>query len=1634
MDPRERGVSAARDAGPAARRSRRLSPPAAGEPSQLLWPGQLSKKQLAVPRRNAGAGAGASTSAAQAPPQAQRRLASTPPALPAPAPAAKRSLSDDGPRGAGADPDSASGSDSEHDGFIKVDRWKAPAAEPSLAAFKPTIPSSGTPAPTAAAPARGSSLIPRARTTLSKATASLGSSLLRPPLGHGGGHPQCGRSPVPPAPACAPSDAPPSIASPAAAAAASDSDDSSCSDDEISDVLDETEIQLIEAMEDTRIAGTKHKEPSKRPLASDAPATSAASTMSLPRRPLRWMGLGDGAPAARTGFAESLKERFSAPKTVPAAAGRQTPAQPAPGPPTRAKDADSDVSTAKEEPAKGPAATGVAAATTAAAPVEPEALASSSAAEDSQAASSGLPGPAPSTPADAVEFVAPGVAKQTATSLLRRVLDIDGPVIQQKMVEFLLIDGVIASLIGFITHCQGSIYSPGPSSPTASAAPPPPPPSLRPDSGPSASPFQETERRRKHRARLMRQRCRSAGLAEADLRRGFNAVNMLTSRDQHARRVLEAKLSVIVPCLMAVFHEDSLGSFHHACLLLEHCFTQSPLKTTRLLLYQQNPPSRWWSHSESVARGHAPICDILPYLSEPCVQRLFLKAEFGVWTGRLMTSLNLSSNDAMVVPEELSRIGLGPVASALGAAADDDGGASKAQSQQRSKAMQLVRNRFQQLNRGGFLAQAIELIEDPDAYISENVAEFLAFMVSDCSTFYGFNILFKPIYDSELPVRRLAQLILSSPSQRLTPQAVAATRLLHTLLTKTSCQYGLRTREAQGIRDPELHPRGSQVLVHVGHAARTALESFLPGLFAAATGQQEAANLTSSHAAFNRRASAESLQLPEFDEADPEIDIDLTEADSSGAEGEAEDSSPEPAVPPLELGERCLPLPDEGLPGSGQSSGSDSDSDGDDGCKEADLRSSAAALLQSTYPDSLGSGSASSSLSPSSTLSASPVAAASSTPERPLDVSTGERLDTEDLDLLVSLPKPDFSRLALLRICIEVLRECDDPDEVVGWIDLRVWRALGTWFLNHPHNNMLHMSMYQLMSIITLEAVRLRKARRERPSFRATQRRQGPSKLPGPSSRGCLRKPRSSSVGASTRRSTALAAETANDYLSADAQIDCEPEPRAQAAAKHRALRRRAIAERIRREEASSCDGVLTYLVEQHRWIDKLIWRATSPNFDGARGYIALILNTLRLAIQADRRRRAPVAASGKAAASAAPAAVAGTSAAERPAKSGRPAAAPVSSSSSGGGGGDADDEASDSEALLLDLAYHDPATRERLGEYPLYRLQRWEISMLYSPAFRAHLRPLRRQALLMARRIVEFRLADPSHKLILAESDGTGQRPVPFFSPQRVRPPQKLENTEIKEKQLQINVGLLLGRNRRAASPLLPASTARQAGPSSAAAAAAAAAASDAAGNADGGAQPIDEVGINIDSLFARMLGFTEDLVSLPPASHSGCGKEAAAIDDATDDDDDDERESLGRDGDGKARKAGAHGHSKAGSSRRKKPKAALGASVSELFEMAPETAADAADAICSALASEGAAGSRHASTPRARKKPTAAAGSLRRRRARLQGRASNPSLTGVPASPAAPASSKPPLDAQHGDSAAAGLDSTMQSLDLNL
>ncbi|KAJ1911527.1 hypothetical protein LPJ71_002914, partial [Coemansia sp. S17] len=275
-----------------------------------------------------------------------------------------------------------------------------------------------------------------------------------------------------------------------------------------------------------------------------------------------------------------------------------------------------------------------------------------------------------------------------------------------------------------------------------------------------------------------------------------------------------------------------------------------------------------------------------------------------------------------------------------------------------------------------------------------------------------------------------------------------------------------------------------------------------------------------------------------------------------------------------------------------------------------------------------------------------------------------------------------------------------------------------------------------------------------------------------------------------------------------------------------------------------------------------------------------------------------------------------------------------------------------------------------------------------------------------------------------------------------KVKPPVSLDNQEIKKKQLQINVGLLLGNNRRLAVPATPSSSSSSATASSSSAAAAATAntASDKSAS-----PPIDEVGVDLDSLFARMLGFTEDLVELPLCIASdevgNCkagklaglaskgGIDGSALSDESSDDEKKprrEKRSVGGSSGASTRKQVTGSGGKASSLRKKKSKPVasvtsagtletlVSSSVSGILEdITPETAEEAAEALSSALTGDGAGGSngataKYAAGLRSRKKTAPASGSVRRRRARLHHKSSSSSLGGSPA-PVSTAASPP-------------------------
>ncbi|KAJ2875723.1 hypothetical protein FB639_003968, partial [Coemansia asiatica] len=218
-----------------------------------------------------------------------------------------------------------SGSDSDsddHDGFVKVSNWKPPSAEHTQLVFKPTISqtvkavtsnksptatisplSQQTPqlssqsssqtspsaiAQTPIASSIGSHLMDRVRSTF-KAVVNTGTATSLQPSNL--------------APGVAGNKGTDDPTSDNDSSSSSSSGNSSCSDEEISDVLDETEIQLIEAMEDSQV--------------SSAPSAKSGKSATAPDTTLHPLQLSNIAAAASTSLSSTSSSGSSILSTSP---------------------------------------------------------------------------------------------------------------------------------------------------------------------------------------------------------------------------------------------------------------------------------------------------------------------------------------------------------------------------------------------------------------------------------------------------------------------------------------------------------------------------------------------------------------------------------------------------------------------------------------------------------------------------------------------------------------------------------------------------------------------------------------------------------------------------------------------------------------------------------------------------------------------------------------------------------------------------------------------------------------------------------------------------------------------------------------------------------------------------------------------------------------------------------------------------------------------------------------------------------------------------------------------------------------------------------------------------------------------
>ncbi|KAJ1679842.1 hypothetical protein EV182_001222, partial [Spiromyces aspiralis] len=838
-----------------------------------------------------------------------------------------------------------------------------------------------------------------------------------------------------------------------------------------------------------------------------------------------------------------------------------------------------------------------------------------------------VPASPPSTDA---EFVAPGVSKATARTLLHRILDINEPTIQEKMVDFLLIDGVIATLLEFVT-CVDDESGPDSDCKQFSLRPASPPDrslSLDPDCRSDCSlkdkllpqMLLDMQRKARQHQRRIRNRNRGADLSTAQLKRAYNAVRMLTADNSCSKRILDLKLPVIIYCLFNLFHWRAQGSFHHFALMIDCCLSRSPVRVCRMLLTPPSdtdtvppPPQSIRVLSSAYEQGKPLIQDLFPYLSEPPVQQIFYKVVFSAWSGSMLTAIGLDPSDAIVASESLAKLGLsGNILASLGH------GAHRTDSS-RERGLEILHSRFAYLHEAQFFPAMVELMDDDDPDTVRGAASLLGHIINECSLYNGIGVLYQSFVTGDHIVRRMAQSIVDTTytRTRISPKSEASTRVLHALLRKTSCRYGRLTRMLQSVRDPDLGEGKSEQLLAAGMAARAELETFIPGILAQIVGLQGYTDLT-TNATNRQRGSIYSLshlveQAQNATDKDAKLADLLDYKDLLQANNDNNDLGP-------------------------------------------------ASNAFATPKDNSASSSLSSSLSPSSTLSATSrpapdhigpftSAAQSSLPNiRPADFDArysptlAPNADSKEWIFLQLLPRLTQSHVQLLELVYEVLNEADDLDEIVGWVDVRVWAGLASWYLQHPNNDSLHSVIYKLISLLVRwsswwhRQVKLYLPPPPPPSDDETCS-PGDSNVSTESDSDSAvahipLRPRHTLPRGRASRVRAVASNASDWSRLEDASSTgtggsgphrlfspplSQVAPEEPAAAEQASSQSSTPQSEYLRQSVCNCDRVITYLVERVRLVERLIAsiQKCGPNI-GSRGFSLLILNTLRLGIETE--------------------------------------------------------------------------------------------------------------------------------------------------------------------------------------------------------------------------------------------------------------------------------------------------------------------------------------------------------------------------------------------------------------------------------
>ncbi|PVU91453.1 hypothetical protein BB561_004388 [Smittium simulii] len=632
-------------------------------------------------------------------------------------------------------------------------------------------------------------------------------------------------------------------------------------------------------------------------------------------------------------------------------------------------------------------------------------------------------------------------------------------------------------------------------------------------------------------ARKLEHRNKSLRLTSTELKIAYNSVQVLTNLDFDSLNLLKDNLSLIIYSLFEVFTFKARGSFYHFSALFDFLLTVFPLEISHTVLYTPNSSSLALPYPHCISDlnifHYVPskplVALMFPFLSESPIQSSFQKVVFTIWTADEFRVLHISPTDVVLPSNAILNL------------------SKHSSSIFNPKNSKKSSERFHTLSDLGFWSHILSLIQDPDPIVVKNTTNFVINIINDYSNYVGVDALFQPLINGDHIIQKMGQLIVGD--SLIGYQATAAIKILYSLLKKSSNLYSRLVRDRQNHIKVEPSTWSSPFLLHIGASIRLQLETFVPGLFATLSNLHGDTDLT-SNATFARRISVSFSAH----------DITTNKLTTSKPN--------ESATPEINSSKHMtnLAFPSNKIKNFDKFSGSQnsqfigsywSNHDFIDGLHDIPVSSP--------------------SVSPSSTLSASSISDRRESSETfPIDSSdtNSSNINPNSNIQLKPFSKLSEVRVMLLSIILHILNESEDPDEILGWVDLRVWDCLVYWVFQHPSNSNYQSIFYQLLSLVIQSSIYLHN--------------QLFSNIPLES----LTNPNISSHKCTCSLNN-ISGCLGCYYRSA---LSC------------------------------NCDRVLSYLIESIKLPERIFCAIKSLFFyENCLGYFYLILNSLRLVIQTDR-------------------------------------------------------------------------------------------------------------------------------------------------------------------------------------------------------------------------------------------------------------------------------------------------------------------------------------------------------------------------------------------------------------------------------